>query len=237
MTPIFISYSSNDLKKVFMFVLNIKCMEEISGKVSLIDWQSETTLYLKIKMETPLEFEPGKFINLTYKGTTRSYTCCNFEPSDLLELFIRLKEGGEISEKFKTIKVGEDVLVKGLFDEVKFEGKKVMGIGGGSGMAAFISLARSIENGRDNELIFFGSSRKANEIAFPDELMKMKKVKVILSLTREEKEGFETGRINRELIEKYCNPADYSIFICGPQPFTLSLGEALKEFKPHLMMW
>ncbi len=212
-------------------------MEEQVGKVVSVNWQSKNTFYLLIKLENEMNFSPGKFINLTYKGTTRSYTVCNHKKSDILELFIKLKEGGEISEKFKTIKVGETTSIKGLFDEEKFEGKKIIGIGGGSGMAAFIALARSIESGLDKELIFFGSSRKADEIAFPNELTKMKKVKVILTLTKEENPLFESGRICKEMIQKFVNPSGYEIHICGPEGFTKAMGEILKEYNPHLMMW
>jgi NAD(P)H-flavin reductase len=209
----------------------------VKGKITELNWLSDESLEAKVKLEQEMEFGPGQFVNLDYKGTTRSFTVCNHKPGDVLELFIRMKPDGEISGKLKTAKAGEAVEVKGPFPEARFEGRKLLCIGGGSGMAAFVALVRAVEDGLDKEVVLFISARRLAEVGFRKELESLKKSRVIVTLTREEREGYANGRIDREFIEKHLDPAGYGIFICGPEPFTVALGEALKEFKPHLMRW
>jgi NAD(P)H-flavin reductase len=213
-------------------------MDEIAGKVASIVWQADNTFYMTVSLEKELAFEPGKFINLTYKGVTRSYTCCNHKPGKILEMFIRLKEGGKMSALFEKMKAGDSVKVSGLFSEVDLSPKNIICIGGGSGAAAFISTARAVEEGLvKKNMVLFVSSRRLIETAYPGELARMKKVKTVVTLTREQVQGFESGRITPDLIRKYVDPKGYSIFVCGPQDFTTALGECLKEFSPKLMSW
>ena len=209
----------------------------VKGTIAELNWLSEESLEVKVALEQEMEFGPGQFINLTFRGTTRSFTVCNHRPGDRLELFIRMKPDGEISGKLKTAKVGEDVEIKGPFPEAKLDDKKLLCIGGGSGMAAFVALVRAVEEGLDKEVVLFISARRLAEVGFREELESLKRSRVIITLTREEREGYANGRINKEFIENHVNPADYSIFVCGPEKFTLAIGETLKEFKPHLMRW
>jgi NAD(P)H-flavin reductase len=220
-----------------MLVFSLNYVKAMKGEIAKLNWLSEESLEMKLKLEESVEFGVGQFVNLQYRGTTRSFTVCNHEPGDVLELFIRMKPGGEISGKLKGAKAGEAVEVKGPFAEADFKDNKLLCIGGGSGMAAFVALVRAVEQGLDKEVVFFISARRLAEVGFRKELEGLEKSKVVITLTREEREGYPTGRINREFIEKHVKPGDYSIFICGPEKFTLAIGEALKEFKPHLMRW
>lgn len=220
-----------------MLALVLMFVESIGGKIAELKWLSEESLEMRVNLETELPFGPGMFVNLKYNGTTRSFTACNHKPDDMLELFIRMKPGGEISGKLQNAKVGEPVEVVGPLPEVKFDSKKLLCIAGGSGMAAFVALARAVEEGLEKELVLFISARRLAEVGFREELESLKKSRLIITLTREEREGYETGRIDRASVEKYAKPADYKIFICGPEAFTLAIGEALQEFRPHLMRW
>ncbi|MBR9680374.1 MAG: FAD-dependent oxidoreductase [Candidatus Altiarchaeota archaeon] len=212
-------------------------MDVLKGEIASLVWQSPNTLYLNVKLEKPIELEVGKFVKLKYKEIERAYTICNQEKTNLLEIFIKLKEGGKMSEALKTAKVGDKMDVTGPFTEVEFKTNKILALGGGSGMAAFIALLRENEIKGDRKIVAFFSAKKLVEIGFLEELLNLKKSKVIITLTQEKVEGHEHGRINREMVEKYVDPSKYSVFACGPKPFTIACGDMLKEFKPHLMMW
>ena len=220
-----------------MHVTSKSIMEILKGEIASLIWQSPNTLYLNVKLEKSMELKIGKFVKLKYQGIERAYTICNQKKTDLLEIFIKLKEGGKMSEKLKTAKVGETMDVTGPFTEVEFKTKKILALGGGSGMAAFIALLRENEIKGDRDIVAFFSAKKLVEVGFLEELLNLKKSKVIVTLTQEKVERYEHGRINREMVEKYADPSKYSIFVCGPKPFTVACGDMLKEFKPHLMMW
>ena len=213
-------------------------METLKGIVANVDWQVENTLILRIKLKKQLEFEPGQFINLTYHDVTRSYSVCNFEKGNILELLIKMKPGGKMSELLKEMKAGEEVSIQGLFNESDFSGKKLLCLAGGSGQAAFVSLVRAVENGTlKKDVVTIFSSRKLSEVGFLNEMQNLTKVKVIITLTRESNKEYENGRISREMVKRYVKPGDYKLLICGPEGFTKAMGELFKEFEPHLMSW
>lgn len=212
-------------------------MKSQKGKIASLIWQAKNTLYMIVQLKEPMELVIGKFVKLKYKDVERAYTVCNQEKTDMLEIFIKLKEGGKMSENFKMARVGDEMEVIGPFKEVEFKTKKVLAIAGGSGMAAFISLLRENEKTRERKIMAFISAKRLIEVGFLGELLRLKKSKVIITLTREKVEGFESGRIDKKMIEKYVKPEDYTIFVCGPKNFTKAIGDMLKEYKPHLMMW
>ncbi len=220
-----------------MYAPGLLYVEAVKGRFAELKWLSDESLEARVKLEKPMQFAPGQFINLLYRGTERSYTVCNHRPGNLLEMFIRMKPGGEMSGKLKGARVGDPVEVKGPFVEARFEEKKLLCLSGGSGMAAFVALVRAVEEGLDKEVVLFISARRLAEVGFREELERLRRSRVVITLTREEREGYHSGRINRELVEQHVDPAGYAIYICGPEPFTLALGEALKEFKPHLLRW
>ena len=49
----------------------------VKGKFAELKWLSGESLEARIALEGEMDFGPGKFINLTYKGTTRSFTVCS----------------------------------------------------------------------------------------------------------------------------------------------------------------
>jgi len=98
----------------------------------------------------------------------------------------------------------------------------VIALAGGSGITPFLSMARAIKDGtEDFRLTILFGSRNEEAILFRkefDEIMAAtEKVKVVHVLSEEEKEGFEHGFINAELIKKYAGSDKYSVFICGPE--------------------
>lgn len=124
-------------------------------------------------------------------------------------------------------KVGDEVTVSeplgNFFYEELRDAKNVVALAGGSGITPFLSMAYAIRDGAEsfNLTILFGS-RNENSILFKDELdsiaRECNKVKVVHVLSEEEKDGFEHGFINADIISKYA-PKDggYSVFMCGPE--------------------
>ena len=124
-------------------------------------------------------------------------------------------------------KVGDEVTVSeplgNFFYEELRDAKDVVALAGGSGITPFLSMAYAIRDKAEdfNLTILFGSRNEAG-ILFKDELdsiaSECDKVKVVHVLSEEEKDGYEHGFINAEIISKYA-PKDraYSVFMCGPE--------------------
>lgn len=179
-------------------------------------------------------FRAGQYVSLNLNiGTsvlTRPYSLCS-SPKDALngsyEIVVKRMKDGFASEYINNeFKVGTKLDISepaGFFSyEPLRDQKTVIGIGGGSGIAPFLSLARAIADGTEdfNLTILFGS-RTESEILFRKEFEALaeecEKIKIVYVLSDEEKEGFEHGFITAELIQKYAPLYDYSVFVCGSQ--------------------
>ena len=124
------------------------------------------------------------------------------------------------------LKVGDEVLGGGgegfFYYEKLRDAENVIALAGGSGITPFLSMAYAIRDGLEdfNLTILFGSKTE-DAILFRKELDDIcaatPKVKVVHVLSDETKEGFETGFLKAELIQKYAPEGKYSVFICGPE--------------------
>lgn len=122
---------------------------------------------------------------------------------------------------------GTEVLTSGPLGNYYYQGlrdaKKVVALAGGSGITPFYSMAAAIADGlEDFDLTILYGSGTYDRILLREELDEIAarsngKVKVVHVLSGEEREGFEHGFITADLIKKYAEAEDYSVFACGPK--------------------
>lgn len=101
------------------------------------------------------------------------------------------------------------------------DAENIVGIAGGSGITPFLSLARAIDEGDEAcSLTLLYGCRNSEEILFKDELDKLseknERINVVYVLSHSDEDGYEKGFVGADIIKKYANEADYSIFVCGP---------------------
>lgn len=112
--------------------------------------------------------------------------------------------------------------------------ENVIAIAGGSGITPFMSLAYAILDGiYDCNLTVFYSVRTYDDIIFKDEIeeinKKNKKVKFVITLTREEKDNYLHGHLTKEMIEPFIKEFN-TVLMCGPKELYRSMNEILNEF-------
>lgn len=180
-------------------------------------------------------FRAGQYLNiyLDIEGmkVNRSYSISS-SPQDakegFYELTIKYVQDGLVSRYIlDNWKEGDDAELSGpagtFYYQPIRDAKTVVCLAGGSGITPFRSLARAIADGTvDFNMVLLYGSRTEDQILYKEEFDQLaaacSKICVVNVLSDEEKEGFEHGFINADLITKYA-PTDepYSIFICGPQ--------------------
>ena len=191
-------------------------------------------------------FKAGQYISIKVTigdvTTTRAYSLSS-SPSEALKGYYRITikrvENGLVSNyMLDEIKVGDELSVSkpaGDFGFLKARDEdNVIGIAGGSGITPFISLAKSIiEGNEDCKLTVFYSVKTYDDIIFRKEIeeinKKAKNVKFVITLTREEKEGFLHGHLNKEMIEPYIEEFN-TILMCGPKAIYKAMNEILLDF-------
>lgn len=134
---------------------------------------------------------------------------------------------------------GDEVDISGPLGDFYYQGlkdaKTVIAIAGGSGITPFYSMAAAIADGiEDFDMTILYGSRTADGILLKDEIEAIAarsggRVKVVHVLSHEERDGYEHGFINAELIGKYAPEGDYSVFMCGPKAmYDFCIGECKK---------
>lgn len=98
----------------------------------------------------------------------------------------------------------------------------ILGIAGGSGITPFLSLAKAICDGdEDCSLTLIYGCRDSRSALFKDELSQIcnmcNKISVVYVFSDEICNGYESGYITSDIIEKYAPRGKYSVFICGPK--------------------
>ncbi len=195
-------------------------------------------------------FRAGQFLSLKIDvdGTpiTRPYSISS-SPSDALrgfyEITIRKEDHGFLTKYlWDKWDIGTKIKSSGpngyfYYDPIR-DSKEIIGIAGGSGITPFRSMAKEIMEGKLNIslTLLYGSSEE-DDILFYDELKEYEsrhpeKIKVIHVLSCEEVslEGCEQGFITGDIIEKYCEFSNSSVFICGPQVMYDFIDKELSKF-------
>ena len=196
---------------------------------------AKTFVFKKADGSKAAFFRAGQYVSVLLKMgeslVTRPYSICS-SPMEAKQGVVKItvrnvKDGYAAPYMLENFKVGDNVTLSGpdgtFYYEPLRDAQTVIALAGGSGITPFLSMAYAIRDGLEdfNLTILFGSRNEEN-ILFKNELDEIaaecEKVKIVHILSDEEKEGYEHGFINAELIKKYA-PADgkYSVFICGPE--------------------
>ena len=115
------------------------------------------------------------------------------------------------------------------------DAEHVIAAAGGSGITPFLSMAGAVKDGTEKFklTILYGCRTEADILLKQelDELASHDGIRVVYVLSDEEKAGYEHGFISAELIRKYADETDFSLFACGPAAmydFLKKQAEALK---------
>lgn len=191
-------------------------------------------------------FKAGQYITIHVtvddSPVTRAYSLSS-APSlankDSYKITIKRVENGLVSNyMLDQIKVGDHLDVSkpaGNFgyNPIRDE-ENVIAIAGGSGITPFMSLAWAILEGNYQcQLTVFYSVKTYEDIIFKKEIEEINKknkgVKFIITLTREEKEGYLNGHLTKEMLEPYIKEFN-TVLMCGPKELYRSMNELLNEF-------
>ncbi len=190
-------------------------------------------------------FRAGEYVSVAVEiggtKTTRPYSLCS-APGDakngVYAIAVKRLDGGFVSDYIlDNWTVGTAVTISGPQGNFCYEplrdGKRVVGLAGGSGITPFLSMACAIRDGlEDFDLTVLFGSRTEADILFEKEFSQIAascgRVRLVNVLSDETKPGFEHGFLTAELIGRYLTD-DASIFVCGPRVMYEFLQGELKK--------
>ncbi|MFH1390867.1 MAG: FAD-dependent oxidoreductase [Candidatus Diapherotrites archaeon] len=210
-------------------------------KIVKITKETHDTKTLSFQGTEKMDFKPGQFLMVEFlkeeKIPKRSYSISSSPTrNETVEITVRELPEGWVSKLLNECKENEELLIDGpyghfIFDEKKM--KEIVMVGAGSGIAPFRCFCHYIIDKKipiKATLVY--SSKIEKDIIFHKQLKEFEKqiegLDLILTLTREKKKGFRSGRIDdvmiKEIIAKHNDPY---FFLCGPPKMVQEVKEII----------
>lgn len=232
-------------------------------------WQNSTILRIEhrsprvksffLRLAEPMAFRPGQHVLLRLTApdgyrAQRSYSIASAPgtaQAEEIEIAIERLDDGEVSPFMHDVARVDDVIelggpIGGHFNWSPEDGGPVLFVGGGSGVAPFMSMLRhraAVRSPVPTILVF--SARYRNELLFYDELSTMagsgEGFRLEVALTREtEGHPFRAGRIDATFISRVIAAMTAplrQVLICGSNPFveTVSAGTIAAGIDPDVV--
>jgi ferredoxin-NADP reductase len=161
----------------------------------------------------------------------RSYSIASGPDDPRLELTVERIDDGEVSPYLvDEVRQRDSFEVRGpiggYFAWSPDDGGPLLLVAGGSGVVPLRSMLRARPREVPAKLIY--SARTYDDVIYGDELAALGE-DVLLTLTREQRDGVRAGRVDGDLLREagFAPDEDPRVFVCGPTSFVESVASAL----------
>jgi len=116
----------------------------LAARVAEVIEETPTIKTLVFELEKPFEFRAGQFVQLTMPGLGEAPFTPSSSPYEPSRLEVTILRTGKITEALHNVKVGSTLGIRGPFGKgypvEEVEGKEILVVGGGVGLAPLRSL-------------------------------------------------------------------------------------------------
>jgi ferredoxin-NADP reductase len=205
--------------------------------VKIISIQPVTHDVKCFRLEKPMGYEylPGHATDVSInkpdlEDQTRPFTFTALTSEPYLEFTIKgYPERHGITDQLHHLRPGDELIIRDSWGAIDYKGPGYF-IAGGAGITPFIAILRSLykENKITGNKLFF-SNKTFADIIYKEELIKILGDDVIFIMTKDNREGGESGRINEEFIKKNITDFSKHFYVCGPDPMVLEIVNTLQK--------
>lgn len=196
--------------------------------IDIID-ESPTIKTFSLKPEKPIDFKAGQFIEMTVPGIGEAPFTPSSSPYEKNKLEITIMKAGRVTGMIHNLKKGDIVGLRGPYGNEyplsEFEGKDILLVGGGVGLAPLRALFLALVHTKDRykSILFCCGSKTPCDIIYKDSILDkwqaIDKKKVKLRVTVDKKDdkwegniGLVTTTLDRLEIDLKNSVA----IVCGP---------------------
>lgn len=201
------------------------------------------TLDIAPKGHEGFRFKPGQIAWLTINRSPfliREHPFSLASSAERLDTYkFTIKNLGDFTSKIDEFKPGTRVYIDGPYGTFNLDRYPAPGyifIAGGIGSVPMISMLRTMaDRGDQRPVVFFYGNRNWDEVAFRDELAKLKDQLnlTLVHVLEKAPEGWEgeVGLITPEVLHRHLpeESAEWISFICGPDPMIPFVKQGLEE--------
>ncbi|MAG79100.1 flavodoxin reductase [Candidatus Pacearchaeota archaeon] len=206
-------------------------------KTKILEIEDLTHDVKKFVVEKPegYNFIPGQHTIVSinqpkWENKKRLFTFSSSPEDPLLEFIIKVypKNKG-VTEKLHTLVIGDELIIGKALGILGYKNKGIF-ITAGTGIAPFVSILKQLKKeGENKEQKLFFSNKTCKDIIMEDKLKEIFKNKIIFTLTREDKEGYNKGRIDESFLRKNIDDFNQNFYICGSREFMKNIKDILKN--------
>lgn len=196
-------------------------------KVLDVITETPTIKTLVLKPPRPIPFRAGQFMQLTVFGVGEAPFTPSSSPYQLETMEITILKAGYVTEAIHRLKAGDDVGLRGPFGKgyplEKFEGKEILVVGGGVGLAPLRALLNAFFYDLDKykRISIKYGARNPSELSFKRQYDEWRKLPhVDFEYTVDRADSSWTGRVGlvTELLENTGIDLNNSYAVsCGPE--------------------
>lgn len=172
-------------------------------------------------------FLPGQFNMIGALGVGEVPISISGDPEDPKRLIHTIREVGATTSALRKVRVGRSVTVRGPYGRPwpmeELEGRDVILIAGGIGLAPLRPVIYSIMNHRDRygRFVVLYGARTPEDILFEKELMSWRAqfdAEIIVTVDRASKEWRGNVGVVTKLVQRaHASPPDAVAMVCGPE--------------------
>jgi ferredoxin-NADP reductase len=181
-------------------------------------------LQIKTKRPEGIEFIPGQAADISinqdgWREEIRPFTFTCLPWDNFLQFTIKTyPERKSVTNHLLKLKVGDELLLHGVFGEISYKGEGYF-IAGGAGITPFIAIFRYLRAKNmigQNKLIFANKSKA--DIILKDEFEGLLGEKFVNILSDEIAEGYAHGYITEDFLKTNISDFGKYFYLCGPPP-------------------
>ena len=176
----------------------------VRAEVLSVYRESSAIKTFSLKPEEPLPFKAGQFIEMTVPGIGEAPFTPSSSPYEKGKMEVTIMNVGRVTSKIDGLKKGDVVGLRGPYGNEyplsEFEGKEILLVGGGVGLAPlralFLSLVHDIDKYKG--IVFCCGSRTPSDIIFKDCILdKWQKIdkRIKFRITVDKKDENWKGRV------------------------------------------
>lgn len=211
----------------------------MNGTVTKVIQHTHDVKSIFLKTEKKIDFIPGQFMMvgsvINGKLIKRAYSLCNAPSDEILEICVRIVDGGALSPVLFSINENDEVNLEGPYGNFKLDPqlKEAVLIGAGTGIAPLICMLRHSKNhGWKTHFTLVYAIRNPGSILYEKELYQLAKsenVKFypVIQDTSIDWNGLK-GRISQDMLVKIIANKHQIYYLCGPPVMIKSVEEILR---------
>lgn len=181
------------------------------------------------------DHEPGQGIEMAldrqgWRDEGRPFTPTDPPGSKVLEFTIkRYPDHDGVTDRLHELAPGDRLHLSESFGTITYRGPGTF-IAGGAGITPFLAILRQLaaDDRLDDQTLLFSNKTRLDVIC-EQELRHYFGDRAVLTLTRDEAPGFESGRLDKVFLQEHVDDFDQEFYLCGPPDFVEDLQGALRS--------